>query len=87
MFAITQCGVENYHLIVHVRFLFSIVNRFLPVDVVFRYKKTRICVRVCCHSVWLFFFHSLPARSGHDKEEVEERKVCCHLVKHSTKLS
>ncbi|EGQ8308418.1 hypothetical protein CE131_12640 [Vibrio parahaemolyticus] len=78
MLAITQGGVEYNDLIVHVCFLpgfctFVQVNRLLPV---FRYKKTRIFMRVSKKLVWLFFFHSLPARTGHDQEEAkQDRKM------------
>ncbi|KHF07435.1 hypothetical protein BBM62_07285 [Vibrio parahaemolyticus] len=39
-------------------------------------KKTRIFMRVSKKLVWLFFFHSLPARTGHDQEEAkQDRKM------------
>ncbi|AVF58989.1 hypothetical protein F6W79_02845 [Vibrio diabolicus] len=58
MLAITQCGVEYNDLIVHVCFLpdfctFVQVNRLLPV---FRYKKTRILMRVLRN--WCGYFSS-----------------------------
>jgi len=33
-------------------------------------------MRVSKKLVWLFFFHSLPARTGHDQEEAkQDRKM------------